>query len=71
VDLAFIGNNLSLQQVSHIHNFLEEETLLPYFFDCLHMESVENRDLLAPRYFDHIKKYGQILYEVPPLERPE
>ena len=49
VDCAFSGENLTSQLVSRIHAYLEEETLLPYFFDCIHLESTQNRDLL-----DHI-----------------
>jgi len=58
VDLAFIGKDLTLQLVGRIQNYLEEETLLPYFFDCVHLESTENRELLA-----HIHDYGKVLYE--------
>ena len=58
VDCAFIGKNLTFQLVSRIQNYLEEETLFPYFFDCVHLESTRNQELL-----EHIKIYGKILYE--------
>lgn len=61
VDCAFIGKNLTSQLVSRIQNHLEEETLLPYFFDCVHLESTRNKKLL-----EHIHTYGKILYEKNP-----
>lgn len=61
VDLAFIGHDLTLQLVSRIQNYLEEETLLPYFFDCVHSESTQHKELL-----EHIQTHGKILYEKNP-----
>ena len=46
VDCAFSGENLTSQLVSRSHTYLEEEILLPYFFDCIHLESTQNMDLL-------------------------
>ncbi len=60
VDLALSGKKLTSQTVSRIQNYLEEETLLPYFFDCIHLESIQNKNLL-----DHIKTYGITLYLSP------
>lgn len=57
VDFAFSGENLTSKLVSRIHTYLEEETLLPYFFDCIHLESTQNKALL-----DHIKRHGINLY---------
>jgi predicted nucleotidyltransferase len=57
VDCAFSGKNLTAQLVSRIQDYLEEETLLPYFFDCIHLESAQNKKLL-----EHIKTYGIDLY---------
>lgn len=57
VDCAFSGQRLTSQLVSRIQNYLEEETLFPYFFDCIHMESIQNKDLL-----EHIKTHGIPLY---------
>ena len=58
IDCAFSGKTLTAQHVGRIQSYLEEETLLPYFFDCVHLESTENRELLA-----HIHDYGKVLYE--------
>ncbi len=57
IDLAFIGNNLTLQIVSQIQNYLEEETLMPYFFDCIFLKTIQNQELLL-----HIRTYGKTLY---------
>jgi uncharacterized protein len=57
VDLAFDGKDVTLQLVSTVQDYLEEETTLPYFFDCVHLGSVENEDLRK-----HILRYGKILY---------
>jgi len=57
VDCAFSGKNLTSQLVSRIQNFLEEETLLPYFFDCIHVESTQNKALL-----EHVDTHGITLY---------
>jgi predicted nucleotidyltransferase len=57
VDFAFSGEDLTSQQVSRIQNYLEEDTLFPYFFDCIHLESTQNKKLL-----EHIKTYGIDLY---------
>jgi uncharacterized protein len=57
VDLAFDGEDVTLRLVGTVQNYLEEETTLPYFFDCVHMDSVENEDLRK-----HILRYGKIVY---------
>jgi predicted nucleotidyltransferase len=57
VDLAFSGKNLSFHLVGKIQTYLEEETLLPYFFDCVHLGSTQNTALL-----EHIKNYGIDIY---------
>ncbi|MCD4722843.1 MAG: nucleotidyltransferase domain-containing protein [Desulfobacula sp.] len=58
VDCAISGKNVTSQLVSRIQNYLKEETLLPYFFDCLCFESIQNQDLCK-----HINTYGKVLYE--------
>lgn len=58
LDLAFEGENLTLELVSKVQNYLEEETTLPYFFDCVHLGSVGNEDLRK-----HILQYGKMVFE--------
>ncbi|AGF78791.1 putative nucleotidyltransferase [Desulfocapsa sulfexigens DSM 10523] len=57
IDCAFSGEKVTPQLVSRIRDYLEEETLLPYFFDCIHLESTQNENLL-----EHIKTHGITLY---------
>ena len=57
VDCVFSGTKLTSQLVSRIQDYLEEETLLPYFFDCVHLETIQNKDLL-----EHIKIHGITIY---------
>lgn len=57
VDLAISGLKVTSELVGKIHSYLEEETLFPYFFDCLHFETLTNPDLRS-----HILEYGKILY---------
>ena len=58
VDCAISGDNVTSQLVSRIQSYLEEETLLPYFFDCVWFESIQNKKLCK-----HINTYGKVLYE--------
>jgi len=57
IDLAISGIKVTSELVGKIHNYLEEETLFPYFFDCLYFETLTNPDLR-----NHILEYGKILY---------
>ena len=58
IDLAFSGKNLTLHIVSQIQNHLEEETLMPYFFDCIYSATIKNKELLT-----HIQTCGKIIYD--------
>ena len=57
IDLAFVGKKLTVRKVSEIRDYLENETLFPWFFDCVHFESLQNAALR-----EHIKKYGLVIY---------
>ena len=58
VDCALCGKDLTQQVVDKVHNLLEEETLIPYFFDCILLKDIQNKGLRK-----HIDKQGKILYE--------
>ena len=58
VDLALKGLQLNRDVVSRIVFILNEETLLPYFFDVLNYHTLTNQDLV-----DHIDRMGNLLYE--------
>ncbi len=51
VDLAVIGDDRKLSYC------LNEESNLPYFFDVMNLEQLENENLLA-----HIRRVGKSLY---------
>jgi uncharacterized protein len=57
VDLAVIGKTVTSQVICAFSDYLEEETSLPYFFDIIHFESLENEALR-----EHIIRYGKTLY---------
>ncbi len=57
IDLALKGEKLTSQTCSQIHFELEEDTLLPYFFDVTHYEAISNKNLKA-----HIDQKGQTIY---------
>jgi len=61
IDIALKGEQLSADTCSRIHFELEEETLLPYFFDITHYASLENQNLK-----DHIDRVGVVLYQKQP-----
>ena len=42
VDLALFGEDITLDILGSIQNYLNEETLLPYQFDILHYEKISN-----------------------------
>ncbi|MCD6533365.1 MAG: nucleotidyltransferase domain-containing protein [Deltaproteobacteria bacterium] len=58
VDLAVVGEKVTPQIVTAIHYYLEEETVLPYFFDVIHFESIDN-----PALRKHIINHGKIIYQ--------
>lgn len=45
VDLALMGKNLGLDTLAKLRYILEEETNLPYFFDIVIYDRVENEAL--------------------------
>jgi len=57
IDLALKGIILTDRICSRIHFELEEETLLPYFFDVTHYGSITNKELK-----DHIDRVGKVIY---------
>ncbi len=58
VDISLKGENLSNEICSKIHFMLEEETLLPYFFDITNFNTISNINLI-----DHINRVGEIFYK--------
>lgn len=65
VDLAVFGANITMETICGIDDLLNEEYPLPYFFDVLHYEKINNEKLKH-----HIDTMGKELYHKgvrPPL----
>lgn len=57
VDIAIIGKSISSTTISKLDELLNEEYPLPYFFDILHYEEINNEKLI-----EHIDAVGKELY---------
>jgi len=53
IDLAVSGDNVTYSMINQLAYKLNEESLLPYYFDLLHLEKISSEALL-----EHIKKHG-------------
>ncbi|MFZ1977811.1 MAG: nucleotidyltransferase domain-containing protein, partial [Bacteroidota bacterium] len=58
VDISLKGNNLSIHIAAAIQEELNEETKMPYQFDVLYYDSIENDDLRK-----HIDRVGIVFYK--------
>lgn len=56
VDIALIGNNLE-ESLWQIHDHLEEESPMPYFFDIVDYHKINNPNLIS-----HIDRVGKVLF---------
>ena len=56
VDLAIKGD-VDIQTVSKLKYILEEDTLLPYFFDVVIYNNIDNNELKK-----NIDKFGEVIY---------
>ncbi|WP_257350800.1 nucleotidyltransferase domain-containing protein [Pseudalkalibacillus decolorationis] len=57
VDLAICGEEISDNTVYNLNDLLNEVYPLPYFFDLLHYEHINNEYLL-----EHINTEGKVIY---------
>ncbi|MBN2221782.1 MAG: nucleotidyltransferase domain-containing protein [Vallitaleaceae bacterium] len=57
VDLAIIGEKVTLGTVRNLFDILNEEYPLPYFFDIINYTDLENNELIQ-----HIQQYGKPIY---------
>ena len=53
VDLVVTGHNVTSKTISDLNELLNEVYPLPYFFDILHYENIENEKLK-----EHIDEHG-------------
>ncbi|MTH54950.1 nucleotidyltransferase domain-containing protein [Bacillus mangrovi] len=57
VDLVVYGDRISSKTIYKLDDLLNEEFPLPYFFDVVHFEQIQNENLQS-----HIKEVGKIIY---------
>ncbi len=58
VDIAIKGKAIDHSCVTAFSFFLNEESLLPYFFDVVHYEGITELELVQ-----HIDRVGKLLYK--------
>lgn len=56
-DLVLSGE-IDLALISDLNYALEEETNLPYFFDLINFDELENEELR-----EHILEHGEVIYQ--------
>lgn len=56
VDIAIRGKNITHEIITRIRYLLNEETLMPYFFDVVDYDQITNEDLNQ-----HIDQFGKEL----------
>ncbi len=57
IDLALLGENISRKTILRLHDELNEEYPIPYFFDILNYSEISNQELKT-----HIDTEGKLLY---------
>jgi predicted nucleotidyltransferase len=57
VDIALIGKEISKKTLYDLYELLNEEYPLPYFFDLLNYDELNNQELI-----EHIDAVGKELY---------
>jgi uncharacterized protein len=58
IDLAIKGEKITSRILSELDDLLNEVYPLPYFFDILHYEQINNEKLV-----EHINTKGKIIYQ--------
>ncbi|MEK3988484.1 nucleotidyltransferase family protein [Robertmurraya sp. FSL R5-0851] len=58
VDISIYGQNITNETLYRLNDLLNEEYPLPYFFDILHYEGINNINLK-----NHIDTYGSEVYK--------
>lgn len=61
IDIAIQGKSISYSTILNISEVLNEETMMPYHFDVLDYNSIQNNDLI-----EHINRAGIVFYESSP-----
>jgi len=58
VDLAIFGKGINRETIVKLSKKLNSNSFLPYFFDVLQYETINNNDLK-----EHIDRIGKIIFE--------
>ena len=58
VDIALFGKDIKRENILDINFLLNEETLMPYHFDILDFNTIQN-----PNLAEHIRRVGKVLYQ--------
>ena len=58
VDIAIVGEKIDFDIVANLHNKLEEQSPMPYFFDI-----VDYTHLQHPKLKQHIDEIGKVIYQ--------
>ncbi|HRY31377.1 MAG TPA: nucleotidyltransferase domain-containing protein [Bacteroidales bacterium] len=58
LDLAVTGEKVTLSTLSAIRRALEEDSPIPFFFDLLHLDSLNN-----PKLAGRIREEGKVIYQ--------
>lgn len=59
IDLAVTGENLDYHLINTLNFELNENTVMPYKFDIININTIKNKDLL-----DHINRVGKVIYSI-------
>jgi predicted nucleotidyltransferase len=57
VDIAVKGEKVTHTTIIQLSSYLNEETVLPYFFDVIQIEKITNKALL-----EHVNRVGKNIY---------
>ncbi|MGF1567798.1 MAG: nucleotidyltransferase domain-containing protein [Nodosilinea sp.] len=60
VDLAIKGDDVTHRSVAQLADCLNEEKPMPYFFDVVHYETIDQPQLL-----EHINRVGIVIFQRP------
>lgn len=58
IDLAVYGAGVTFDVVSKLHAHLEEESPMPYFFDVVDANQLNNEELKS-----HIERVGKVIFQ--------
>ena len=66
VDIVLKGNQIKQWTYSRLSGILNEELPLPWYFDIIHLDAIQNSELI-----DHINRVGIEFYKKEPTDSKE